>query len=119
MAQYYTVRFTTQKLIKRYDSKGKLESETKLDTPVTITALPYATAMSYSGCDNFVMEPYVLDERRSGRATGIGNGTKPVDYAQAARTFEKEATRVAARSSGKSKIAEAAATGNLAAAINA
>lgn len=118
----FTVSFTTQSLVKTYGPKGKIISETRLDKPVVLTALPYATAMSYSKCDAFSITPYVMDERRasygSGRDASVGNGTKRA----VSRSYEAKpgasVSKTAAKNSGVSKIENAAATGNLAAALN-
>ena len=125
MAPYYTVSFTAQTLIKKYGTNGKIISETKLDRPITITALPYSTAMSYSGCDNFKIGPYVMEERRSsngsGRDASVGNGTKKVDHSRYEKSASSGRGAVAvssAKNTGRSTINNAAATGNLAAAIN-
>ena len=119
MAQLYTVHFTTRKPIKKYDSKGKVIAESMGHTPITHTALPYATAMSYSGADNFKIEPYVMDDRRTAKGTGrdnsIGNGTRPTTG-----TVRKEPVgpRLTSGSTTRSNISNAAATGNLGAALN-
>jgi hypothetical protein len=122
MTQLFTVSFTTRKSIKKLDGKGKIISETKLDTPVTMHALPYQTAKSYAGCDNFKMVPYVMDEHRprtakgSGRDNSVGNGTKKISHRRdetAGRTG-KDLGAIA-----KSSVNEAARSGNLAAALNA
>lgn len=120
--QLYTVKFTTKKMIKKYDAKGKLAGETSLDTPVCLTALPYATAMSYSIADNFTIEDYTLDQGRQGRAVaGIGNGTKKVDWDMEREVKGKTAKGKSAPAvkPGLTEAQRAAVTGNLGAAINA
>lgn len=120
--QLYTVKFTTRKSIKKYDAKGNMIGESNMDTPVTLTALPYATAMSYSIADNFTIENYTPDQGRQGRAiAGIGNGTKKVD-----RDVEREVKPKTmkdksdpAAKPGLTAAQKAAITGNMAAAINA
>ena len=118
----YTVSFTTQKLIKKFDTKGNLVSETRLDTPVTITALPHATALSYSGCDNFKIEPYQMEtDRRVRSHAGIGNGTRKVKYDEHAELArEKPAgSRGKSAAAGLTAKQRAAVTGNLGAALDA
>lgn len=115
MTQLYTVSFTTRAMVRKLDSKGREISTTRLDRPVTITALPHKTAMSYSLADNFKIERYVPDQGRaskfgSGRDLSVGNGTK-------SRSARVEPV-VAAANTGRSRVSEAAATGNLGAALN-
>lgn len=124
MAQLYTVSFTTQTLVKKLDKRGNIISSTRLDNPVTITALPHATAMSYQKCDNFTMVPYVMEDRRtpkgSGRDNSVGNGTKKIVYQRTEGIKSGKALDLTTSGTnvGKSKAAEAAMTGNLGAALN-
>lgn len=118
----YTVKFTTQKLITRISADGKTQTKERFDTPIVITALPHATAMSYSGCDNFTIEPYVMEPRRASRS-GVGNGTKQIDYDNLpARTVEKRSEKIgtAARvkTTGMTKTQRAAISGNMTEAIS-
>lgn len=117
--QLYTVKFTTKKSVFKYDAKGKLIGRSDFDTPITMTALPHATAMSYSGCDNFSIEPYTLDQGRSGRAAGVGNGTKKIDWNTERATKPKTVKSAPTAKSGLTEAQRAAVTGNLSAAINA
>lgn len=122
MTQLFTVSFTTQKRIKRYDAKGKLESETRLDTPITMHALPHATAISYQNCDNFAITPYVMEDQRRSRGPArddkVGNGTKRTPGRQV--DFDAVSDRETARLHVKrDRLGEAAATGDMTAAINA
>lgn len=118
MTQLYTISFTTKTVVKKFGTRGKFIGETVLENPITMTALPHATAMSYAGCDNFKIEPYTADDRfkrtskGSGRDTSVGNGTKKV-VTRRRDDLEVDAMPV------RSKVNEAAATGNMAAAINA
>lgn len=119
MPELFTITFTTQALVKKFGPRGKIIGETRLDKPITMTALPYSTAMSYSGCDNFTIAPYVMEDRykraskSSGRDASVGNGTKKA-------TIRRGDDAVAAAvTATRSKVADAAATGNMAAAINA
>ena len=114
----YSVSFTTQKLIKKLDAKGKIIAETRMDTPVTIGALPHATAMSYSHADNFKIEQYVPDARRkagSGRDGSVGNGTKRVSYARESSDTGSVRT---IKTKPVSRVSSDATTGNMAGAIN-
>lgn len=115
MTQLYNVSFTTRAMVRKLDAKGREIGTTTLDRPVTLTALPHKTAMSYSTADNFKIERYVPDQGRvskfgSGRDRSVGNGTK-------SRPALVEPV-VAAANTGRSRIADAAATGNLGAALN-
>ncbi|MTH61106.1 hypothetical protein [Paracoccus litorisediminis] len=124
MTELYTIRFTTKKLVNKFDAKGKkIISQTALETPITMHMLPHATAMSYSGCDNFQIEKYVSQERHSskgaGRPKGVGNGHK--DRFASVGTGHKEGRELAAKAakpSANPSIVNAAASGNLAAALN-
>lgn len=124
MVQLYNVSFTTRTLVQKFDEKGKPVAQTQLNSPITMTMLPYATAMAYSGCDGFKMEPYVFQNqsgrKSSGKTTGVGNGTKKVNYERVEKGVSKRELKpaVASKGTGRSKIAEAAATGNLGAALN-
>ena len=116
--ELFDVSFTTRKMIKKFDAKNNLIAEESLSTPVTMTMLPHATAMSYSGCDNFQIRPHVLDQRRSkfgsGRNDKVGNGTKKVNVRSGASSSS-------APPPAKQKVdhrKEAARTGNMAGAIN-
>ena len=117
MTELYNVSFTTKSMIRKFDSKGRVIGQSSMDKPVTITALPHKTAMSYAIADNFKIERYLPDQGRtakfsSGRDRSVGNGTKRFNNTTAGtRSVEQEKPR--------SHLNHAAATGNLAAAINA
>jgi len=114
--QLYTVSFTTKATVKTYDKRGKIIAETPNDRPVVLTALPYKTAMSYEGCDNFKITNYVQDQPRvsrgSGRDNKVGNGTK--------RVATRDTTSAASKTvqPAEASVVTAARTGNLGAAIN-
>jgi hypothetical protein len=116
--QLYTVSFTTQTLVKKIGPRGKIVGETRLDKPITLTALPYQTAMSYANCDNFSITHYQMDEQRrskgSGRDTSVGNGTKRVSRALSSG----EAAAAPIKKNPVNALANAAASGNLGAALN-
>ena len=117
MTQLYNVSFTTRTIGRKYDAKGKEVGTFQLDQPVTLSALPYATAMSYKIADNFKIEPYVPERQRSkfgsGRDNSVGNGAKMRPVARAEASVAKPAAKA-----GRSRVAEAAASGNLGAALN-
>lgn len=115
MPQLYTVSFTTKKLVKKFDARGKMIGEAELSSPITFTALPLATAKSYAMCDNYKIEDYVPDARGSGKTHGWGEA--------ATKKFERH--RPAPSASGKPVKAKATApahsaarSGDLSAAIN-
>jgi hypothetical protein len=118
MPKLYTVRFTTKQLVKKYDARGKLIGEAELSSPITFTALPLATAQSYSKCDNFVMEDYVFETRGAGKKHGWGGA--------ATKSFERHRPAPGSSHSAKPLKAKttpapahhAARTGDLSAAIN-
>jgi hypothetical protein len=118
MPQLYTITFTTQSLVKKFGPRGKIISETRLDKPITMTALPYQTAMSYSKCDNFTISHYQMDEQRrskgAGRDNSVGNGTRRVSRG----TSSGEVYTAPVKPRPQNTLANAAATGNLGAALN-
>lgn len=98
-------------LVNVYFTTTILSGSQVLEKPHVLTALPYSTAQTYKRFGNWRIEPYVLsnDER------------KPRRFERAERGMTRGEIRVtaAASSPGKSSIHHAAATGDLAAAINA
>jgi hypothetical protein len=114
MTQLYSVSFTTKTPVHKFDSKGNPVAIEQLNRPVTMHALPYSTAMSYSKCDDFVLSHYVPDQQRvskgSGRDNSIGNGTKKMTHPRPAAGAAKVTT--------SSKLDHAARTGDMGAAIN-
>lgn len=116
----YNVSFTTQKLITSLDARGKVSGTRRLDTPITITALPHATAMSYSNCDNFQITPHEwetkrkLTQRGEARPSSVGNGTKGRSR-RGETDFDNGSVTEAHVSSA---VENAAASGDLAAALN-
>lgn len=120
MAQLYDISFTTQKRVVKFDDKGNRCSETKTDTEVRMNSLPYETAKSYSKCDNFEMVLHVESNRPVSRADNWGGpATKKIgDYKRTAKGVKKgELKVIKSDTGGKSKIQEAAATGDMSAAI--
>lgn len=117
MSQLYDVSFTTIREVNVLDHKGKIIEKKRMDRAITIGALPWATAQSYSQCDNFVCKPYEPDQGRSSSRHGWGGAaTKKVDREAYARN---EATPKARSVKPKSGVQSAAETGDLSAAINA
>lgn len=118
MSELYDISFTTQALVSKYDNRGNVICQKAMGKPITMTALPYRTAMQYSKCDNFKMERHIFeDKRRSSKPAsrrGIGNATREVDYDLAAvqEQFKKDIGAT------KSETKSAAETGDMAAAIN-
>lgn len=119
MSAFHTVRFTTQVNSTIYDTKGKVVSVDASEKEVVITCLPYATAMSYSKCDNFTIEPYVFEDRRAAskdKNAWAMPATKKVPFNGAIPT--QRASKPATVAPAVSKTATAARTGNLAAAVS-
>ena len=116
----YDISFTTRSLVKRLDKRGNVISETRIDTPITLTALPHATAMSYSTCDDFEITGHEITtlkryaSKGAGRVDGVGNGTKSRGTA---RRHDEDA-RPSHAAVAKSSVTNAAATGDMSAAIN-
>lgn len=122
--QLYTVRFTTQTQIKRFDAKGKtIVSEEQINNPICMTALPYKTAMSYSGCDNFVIEEYEMEQMRVNAARPKADNAWAGTAAKKSErgTYEEPKTRTKPKitaKTAKSGVQNAAETGDMSAAIN-
>lgn len=114
-AQLYTVHFTTKQVVSQFDSKGVKTGEYEIDYPQTLHALPHSTAMTYNRFGNFRMEPYYasVSERpmSASKARTTHYGATP--------NGKKSPTPARSAPSGKSIVNNAAATGNLAAALNA
>lgn len=123
MTELFTIRFTTKKLINKLDRKGNVVAQERLDTPITMHALPHTTAMSYSGCDNFTIEPYQWQDRYrskgSGRPEGVGNGHKDrfAGVSSGMKVGRELSVAIAGKNVGKSTV-NAAETGDLSAAIS-
>ena len=110
MTQLFTVHFTTKHLVSKFDDKGKKIGEYEADIPQTVTALPHSTALGYKKFGNFRMEPYY---------TSVSQ--RPYE-AKKARTEYRGAvpnSKAKAPVSRTTTTQSAAASGNLAAAINA
>lgn len=103
----YNVHYTTRQTVTRYNAKGKMIGQYDTDIPHTLTALPMPTALQYKTCDNFRMEPYVPERRE--RHRGIVHQPRKDAVGSAPRPKKP------ARPNATQK---AAATGDLAAAIN-
>lgn len=107
----YTVHFTTRQTVSKFDARGRKTGEYQTDIEQTITALPVSTAKQYSTCDNFHMEPYVQEERSGTRKT-----FKHAGYQERSSGFDKSTAKRSAKKA--SNVNEAAATGDLGAAIS-
>lgn len=107
--QLVTVRFTTKKLSSVFEGGIKV-ADVEEAVPQCITGIPRMTADGYRKFDNWSIEPYVSepDRNSSFRKGGMKAGEMSVV--------------MSSRGKGKSiagKIAAAAASGDLSAAINA
>lgn len=110
----YSVSFTTRKIVTRYGDKREVISETEMDVPVTINGLPRSTAESYAKCDNFrISQDYTkaagMDTKVNYRKTRGGKTYRDVEV-------QSSAPKAAPRP--KSPKLDAAATGDLGAALN-
>ncbi len=114
----YTINFTTQKRIKSLDKKGRVTSETQIDTPICMTGLPYPTAMSYAKCDNFTLVPDQV-EQTTRRKTQVVSGMREAPGRSRYASEPRETyTPKAAKAPVRSAISKAAESGNLAEALN-
>lgn len=112
----YNVYFTTRQIVTSYDATGKKIGEVENAIPHSLTALPLSTALQYKDLGNFRIERYVAEQKSwSGR-----NKSKHHRFEPTTRGMKKGETLRGAGTSTKHRtsIAEAAATGDLAAAIN-
>ena len=123
MTALFTVHFTTKKPIRKYDAKGKVVSETVLETPVEIPALTREKAMAYESNPGFRMVPYEgkpLAAKGDGRDQGVGNGVKRTHVAPAGQVIAKPRTVTAKQGISPVSIAvQAAQAGSLGASLNA
>jgi hypothetical protein len=111
--QLYTVRFTTKHNVTRYDDKGQAIGSYDAEIPQVVSALPHATAMSYARFGNFQIEPYQIEVR----------GDRKAHKAQPRRDYDAERdtqpkTKAKSRPA-QTSLQQAAATGDMSAAINA
>ncbi|MDE4297040.1 hypothetical protein PXK56_17785 [Phaeobacter gallaeciensis] len=125
MGPLYNISFTTKALVSKYDEKGKLVCQEAMGNAISMTALPYKTAMQYAKNDNFKMELYVFENqggsksKTSSARRGIGNGTKEVDYDAYAVGETTQGRELTSRKTpGKTAAQRAAETGDMAGAIN-
>lgn len=108
-----TVHFTTINSVSVFNREGFKVDEYVEERPHTIHALPYSTAMTYAKFGNFRIEPYVIEPGQKG------------DFKKSAGKSKGE-MRVVATGGGKGRssaapttVHDAAATGDLASALNA
>jgi hypothetical protein len=120
MPKLFTVSFTTKKMIRSFDKRGKIIGEVQMDTPVTITALPSATAASYAGNDNYKITDYQMDDRykrtAAGSGKGVGNGTRTASYSAPKKDTAKR--NMPAPAATQTAVQKAAASGDLSSAIS-
>lgn len=115
MTQLYTVHFTTKQVVSKFDEKGRKTGEYEMDYPQTLHALPHSTAMTYKKFGNFRMEPYYLSEAQRSH----GAKKAQTEFRGAVPSGKNKPLATTSAPSGKSAAQSAAASGNLAAAINA
>lgn len=117
MRPLYNISFSQGAIVSKYDDKGNIVTQSALQKPITIKALPYKTAMRYSGNAGFTMERFVFenqgDRSKKKNRKGIGNATQEVDFDAAAIREEIE------KEHQVDVIHEAAKSGDMTAAINA
>lgn len=109
---FYTVHFTTKKQVTVYDLKRQPIKVIDTETPVVMHGMPHSTAMQYAKCDNFKMVLEAIDrtETRKPRRQNYERRTEPsaASWPKAKRTANTNTT----------SVTDAAATGDMAAAIN-
>lgn len=111
--QLFTVHYTLARIVTSYDSAGNLIGSETLDITHTLHALPLSTAMQYANCSNFRKEPYQPDQDRGRIAHN------PRQHGKSAfMGMRKGELRVVAAGKGRSAIKDAAASGDMSAAIN-
>jgi hypothetical protein len=108
--QLYTVHFTTKQLVSKFDDKGRKIGEYDIDYPQTLHALPLSTCQGYKKFGNWRIEPYYADVSKR---PFEGKKAK-TEYRGSVPAGKPKATVPLA-----STVQNAAASGNLAAAINA
>ncbi len=113
MTQLYTVHFTTKQVVSQFDAKGVKTGEYEMDYPQTLHALPLSTAQTYKKFGNWRIEPYYSDVSKR----PFESKKAHTEYRGSTASTKHKATVSAA--GGKSVTQNAAASGNLAAAINA
>lgn len=114
MTQLFTVHFTTKHLVSQFDEKGRKTGEYEAEIPQTVSALPHSTAMGYKKFGNFKIEPYYMSV-----AHRPFEAKKVHTEARGFPSGRNNPARATSVPSGKTAARDAAATGDLAAAINA
>jgi len=109
--QLYTIHYSLQHVVSKFDAKGKKISEEMTLIEQTLTALPHSTAMQYKDLPNFSIAPYVAEQRDRSNFKHSGYSARRPE--PAARSKPK-----AAKKTPKSGLHHAAATGDLGAAIS-
>jgi hypothetical protein len=115
MTQLYTVHFTTKQIVSQFDAKGRKIGEYETDIAQTIHALPHSTALGYKKFGNFKMEPYYLSEAQRSH----GASKAKTEYRGTVPSGKTKPYAGSSAVTAKSAAKSAAASGNLAAAINA
>jgi hypothetical protein len=118
MSELFTISFTTKTLVNKYDKRGKLTEKYELANPIKITALPRATAMSYATCDNFVISPYVSEHYNAKRSIGDRKWAGTAAHSAPKQRNMPTPKPAAKKTVAPSTISNAAASGDLSAAIN-
>ncbi|MGV1754782.1 hypothetical protein [Agrobacterium sp. CG674] len=105
--QLVTVRFTTKNVVSQFDAHGVKTGEYETEIQQCITGIPKSTADGYRKFGNWSIEPYHVDPDLKLGGRGIKKGDVKIV--------------MSSRRAGKSfvsKVTAAAATGDLAAALN-
>lgn len=105
--QLYSVHFSLQHMVSKYDAKGKKISEEVKLIEQTLTALPHSTALQYKDLPGFVMEPYQIDARS--KSSGWKGETSATVSKRTSNKFDNK----------HASLHHAATTGDMSAAINA
>ncbi len=113
----YTVRFTTRKEVTKYDGKGKPIETIITDVPVTLHHLPLSTAQSYAHCSNYACEREFMDHSAA-PAASYRRKERPVFDPNEVRRPAKSSSGHMPRPTANRPKTNAAATGDMSAAIN-
>ena len=116
----YTVRFTTKKQITKYDDKRNPIATIDTETEVVLHHLPAITAQGYAKCDNFQMIQEYADPADSGRASYRRREHRNLagEPSISTYTMRRGDGSAAPMKRPTAKRPNAAATGDLSAAIN-
>jgi hypothetical protein len=106
----YRVTFTTQSIVSQYDDKGVKIGETVTHKPQVVTGLPYSTAISYKGRDNFEFELEAFEPQK--------RLPKPQSSGFDVQLTKAKAKAKEAAPAKPTRIETAAKTGDMAAALD-